>query len=208
MSGDAPLPPPARPLPDRRTEPHVQVPPGGRDALTVAPDASYAAQAARAPLAEPEAALAGEMIGRPPRGRPAPAVRCRWGLPAVLRVDPQLGDGTPFPTTFWLACPLANRRVGTLEAGGMMVALNRRLADEPDLAAAYAAAHARYVAFRDQLGPAVPGDPSAGGMPGRVKCLHALYGHHLATDDNPVGRLVAEELEPLDCPAPCVGGQT
>ncbi|HEY8340977.1 MAG TPA: DUF501 domain-containing protein, partial [Egibacteraceae bacterium] len=136
--------------------------------------------------------------------RSAAAVRCAWGLPAVLRVDPALADGTPFPTLFWLACPLACRHVGRLEASGVMVDLNRRLQEDPELAAAYAAAHERYVATRNQLGPRVPRDPSAGGMPDRVKCLHSLYAHHLATRDNPIGRWVAERVEPMPCPAPCV----
>lgn len=174
------------------------------DALRPAPDASYEAQLARAPMDAREAELAARMIGRPLRGRSAAAVRCAWGLPAVLRVDPQLDDGTPFPTTFWLSCPLASRAVGRLEASGVMRELTARLADDEAFADAYAGAHERYVAARDALGPAVPGDPSAGGMPGRVKCLHALYGHHLATRDNPVGAWVAERVEPLACPGPCV----
>jgi uncharacterized protein len=174
------------------------------DALRAAPDASYEAQLARPELDEREAALAARMIGRPLRSRSAAAVRCGWGLPAVLRVSPRLDDGTPFPTLFWLACPLASKHVGRLEAEGSMARLNDRLAREPDLAAAYAEAAERYIAARDQLGGALPRDPAAGGMPGRVKCLHALYGHYLATRDNPVGAWVAERIEPMPCPAPCV----
>jgi uncharacterized protein len=175
------------------------------DALRPADDASYEAQLARSPMSDADAALAAEMIGRPLRGRSAVAVRCRWGLPAVLRVAPRLDDGTPFPTLFWLSCPLANRGVGRLEASGVMAELTARLDRDMALAQQYRAAHDRYVAARNALGPAVPGDPSAGGMPGRVKCLHALYGHHLATRDNPIGAWVAEQIEPMPCPAPCVG---
>lgn len=174
------------------------------DALRPAADAAYDAQLAREPMDDDEAAVAARMIGRPLRGRSAAAVRCAWGLPAVLRVDPQLDDGTPFPTTFWLSCPLAGRAIGRLEASGIMRELTAELARDDDLAQAYGGAHDRYVAARDRLGPAVPGDPSAGGMPGRVKCLHALYGHHLATRDNPIGAWVGEQIEPLACPAPCV----
>jgi hypothetical protein len=176
-----------------------------RDALRAAPDASYEAQLARPPMDDGEQAVASRMIGRPLRSRSAVAVRCGWGLPAVLRVDPRLDDGTPFPTTFWLACPLAVKHVGRLEAEGSMVGLNERVARDDDLAAAYAAAHRRYLAARDALGPPLPrADASAGGMPGRVKCLHALYGHHLATGDNPIGAWVASQVEPMSCPAPCV----
>lgn len=175
------------------------------DALRPAPDASYEAQLARPPLDPIQRRVAAAMIGRPLRGRSAAAVRCGWGLPAVLRVDPRLDDGTPFPTTFWLACPIAVSRVGRLEAEGAMAGLNARLAADPELAEAYAAAHERYLAFRDRLGAPLPrARASAGGMPDRVKCLHALYGHHLATLDNPIGAWVAERNEPMPCPAPCV----
>ena len=175
------------------------------DALRPAPDASYEAQLRRPPMTAQEADLAATMIGRPLRGRSAVAVRCGCGMPAVLRVSPRLDDGTPFPTMFWLSCPLANRAVGRLEASGVMQDLTARLAADPGLADRYRAAHERYVAARNALGPRVPGDPSAGGMPSRVKCLHALYAHHLATRDNPIGAWVAEQIEPLACPGPCVG---
>lgn len=178
------------------------------DALRPTPDASYEAQLARPPLGEADAALAARMIGRPLRGRSAAAVRCGWGLPAVLRVNPRLDDGTPFPTLFWLACPLANKHIGRLESSGAMAGLNERLATDEDLRRAYAGAHERYVQARDRLGPPVPRDPSAGGMPGRVKCLHSLYAHHLATRDNPVGAWVGDEIEPMACPAPCVRTDT
>lgn len=175
-----------------------------RDALTKAGDAGYEAQAVRPPLDPDDQAMAAAMIGRPLRGRSAAAVRCGWGLPAVLRVDPVLESGTPFPTVFWLACPLASSAVGTLEASGVMQTMTRRVQDPDDLERAHRDAGQRYVAFRNSLGDRVPRDPAAGGMPDRVKCLHSLYGHHLATDDNPVGQWVAEKLEPLACPAPCV----
>lgn len=176
------------------------------DALRPAPDASYDAQASRPLMDADERRVAATMIGRPLRGASAAAVRCAWGLPAVLRVSPRLDDGTPFPTTFWLACPLANKHVGRLEAEGAMAGLNQRLDGEPEFADAYAAAHQRYLALRDRLGPPLPNrDASAGGMPERVKCLHSLYGHHLATRDNPIGAWVAAQIEPMACPAPCAG---
>jgi hypothetical protein len=173
------------------------------DALTTATDAGYEAQAARPPLDADDRALAEQMIGRPLRGRSAAAVRCGWGLPAVLRVDPRLADGTPFPTTFWLACPIAASHIGTIESSGVMRDLTDRVRDEADLAPTWRAQGSRYVAFRNGLGERVPGDPAAGGLPDRVKCLHSLYGHHLATDDDVIGAWVAAQVEPMPCPAPC-----
>ena len=174
------------------------------DALRPAPDASYEAQLARPPIDERDAQLAARMLGRRLRGSSAVAVRCAWGLPAVLRVSPQLADGTPFPTMFWLSCPVANRFVGRLEASGVMSDLTDRLREDDELAAAYRASAERYVAARDELGDPVPRGDAAGGMPDRVKCLHSLYGHYLATRDNPIGEWAAERIEPMPCPAPCV----
>jgi uncharacterized protein len=178
-----------------------------RDALARDADASYE-RALAAPPADPMwVAVLSEQLGRPARGAPAVVHRCGHGLPTVVRVDPRLEDGTPFPTTFWLACPLLRSAVGRLEADHEMVRLNERLAEEPDLQREYSATAERFVAFRDRLGePSSPleGAPTAGGMPRRVKCLHVHVAHHLATGDNPIGAAATDQLLPMACPAPCV----
>jgi hypothetical protein len=133
----------------------------------------------------------------------AVAARCRYGLPAVVRTAPLLPDGTPFPTLYWLACPAARVAVGRLEGAGWNAILSERVAAEPDLAAAHAAAHTSYLAQRDAIAP-LPGAPGVGGLPGRVKCLHALYAHQAATGADPVGRIVGHAVDPIDCPGPCV----
>ena len=46
--------------------------------------------------------------------------RCHLGLPVVTFVPPNLNDGTPFPTTYWLTCPLLVQRVSSLEASSMV----------------------------------------------------------------------------------------
>ncbi len=132
----------------------------------------------------------------------AVAHRCPCGLPDVVETRPRLGDGTPFPTLYYLTCPVAVRDVGRLEATGTMHQMNDRLAQDEDLRAAYEEAHERYRAQRDSL--AQLEDPmTAGGMPTRVKCLHALYAHEVA-DGNPIGAQVREAIEPIACPGPCV----
>ena len=179
------------------------------DAVQRDPEASYARAADTAPADEATVAVLSAQLGRPARGRPAAVHHCGHGLPTVVRVDPRLEDGTPFPTTFWLACPLLRSAVGRMEADLEMVRLNERLAVDDELRTEYAATAERYVAFRDRLGePDAPldGAPTAGGMPGRVKCLHVHLAHHLATGDNPVGAEVADALLPMACPAPCVDG--
>lgn len=174
------------------------------DAVRVDPDASYERARAAAPVGARERAVVSAQIGRPARGNPAVVHRCVFGLPTVVRVDPRLEDGTPFPTTFWLTCPVLRARVGTLEADHAMVGLNERLERDEDLAAEYRAAHERYVAFRDDLDEPLPGAPGAGGMPGHIKCLHTHAAHHLATGDNPVGAWTVEQATPAPCQGPCV----
>ena len=129
-------------------------------------------------------------LGRPVRGVAAVAHRCPCGEPDVLRTHPRLPDGTPVPTTFYATCPRLTGAVSTLESGGVMREMTDRLVEDADLAAAYAAAHERYLASRAELGdvPEIAGI-SAGGMPTRVKCLHVLVGHSLAAGPgvNPLG---------------------
>jgi hypothetical protein len=174
------------------------------DAVRVDPDASYARAAAAPVVTERERAVLSAQLGRPARGESAVVHRCVFGLPTVARVSPRLDDGTPFPTVFWLSCPVLTSRVGTLEADHAMVGINQQLDDDPELAAEHAAATQRYVAFRDELGGPLPGDPRAGGNESYVKCLHVHAGHHLATDDGPVGAWTVEQVTPAPCRGPCV----
>ena len=153
-------------------------------------------------VAADERGVVEAQLGREPRGDVTVAVRCEYGLPMVVRTPPELESGEPFPTLYWLTCPLAIRDLSALEHAGRMRDLNARLGAEPALAHAYADAHERY--RRDRDGGDHGKDDSAGGMPGRVKCLHALYAHELA-DANPIGAVVRSEIEPLGCPGPCVG---
>jgi len=141
-------------------------------------------------------------IGRPPRGTVTVAASCPHGLPLAVRTSPRLDDGEPFPTRFWLTCPAAVRAASAQESAGRMRALNEQLAADASLAGAYRRAHEAYIAERDRDG-ALDREVSAGGMPNRVKCLHALLAHEYA-DANPVGAIVRREIEPLDCPGPCV----
>ncbi len=154
-------------------------------------------------MEERDALIVHVQLGRPPRGRTEVAARCPYGLPLVVRTDPLLDSGEPFPTLYWLVCPAATKAIGTMESEGRMRELNERLSSDAALAGAYRIAHEAYVAERDAIA-VLPARASAGGMPDRVKCLHALYAHEAATARNPIGAMVREEIEPLDCPGPCV----
>ena len=120
-------------------------------------------------------------LGREARDIVAIAARCICGNPIVVQTSPRLSDGTPFPTMYYLTLPAATAALSTLEAGGVMVTLQDRLAAEPEFAAAYLKAHEAFLADRAKLGVVEEIEGiSAGGMPTRVKCLHALAGHALA----------------------------
>jgi hypothetical protein len=143
-------------------------------------------------------------LKRTPRGLRAVAHRCSCGLPDVVETEPGLEDGTPFPTLYYLTCPRAASAIGRLEANGVMNDMTARLATDEGLAAAYAAASEDYLARRDAIRP-LPGSPTAGGMPTRVKCLHVLVAHELAVPGtNPFGREALDALDDWGAGGPCV----
>jgi hypothetical protein len=153
-----------------------------------------------------EAAVAAQ-LGREPRAIHEVGHRCPCGHPDVVATEPRLPDGTPFPTTYYLTCPRAASRIGTLEGSGLMKEMQDRLATDPALAVAYEAAHRRYLDARAALGdvPEIAG-VSAGGMPDRVKCLHVLAAQALAQGRgaNPLGDEVLDLLGAWWEPGPCV----
>jgi hypothetical protein len=142
------------------------------------------------PMTAADEAAVTEQLQRRPRDVAGVAYRCPCGNPAVVATPPRLSDGSPFPTTYYLTCPRAASACSTLESRGLMAEMSERLASEEELAAAYARAHQSYLADRRAMGevPEIDG-VSAGGMPDRVKCLHALVGHALAAGPgvNPLG---------------------
>lgn len=154
-----------------------------------------------------------QQLGRPPRAIAGIGHRCGCGLPDVVTTEPRLPGGTPFPTTYYLTCPRAASRIGTLEGSGLMKEMEARLGTDDDLAARHRAAHEAYLADRAALarstGQSVPeiDGISAGGMPDRVKCLHVLAAHALAAGPgvNPLGDEVLELLGDWWSPGPCVG---
>ena len=139
---------------------------------------------------QPDIDAVHRQLGREPRGLRAVAHRCSCGDPDVVETEPRLPDGTPFPTLYYLTCPRATGLIGTLEADGVMRAMQDRIGVDPALAADYERAHDDYLARREAIARVdeIAGI-SAGGMPSRVKCLHVLVGHALAAGPgvNPFG---------------------
>jgi uncharacterized protein len=148
------------------------------------------------PFEQPSAldiATVSAQLGRPARDVIGIAARCVCGAPTVVSTSPRLADGTPFPTLYYLSHPAATAAVSTLEANGVMPLLAELL--EGDVAANYLTAHESYLADRNGIEFVAELDGiSAGGMPTRVKCLHALVAHSLAAGPgvNPIGDLALE----------------
>ena len=148
-------------------------------------------------IAARDTAVIAAQLGRAPRGLLGVAHRCPCGLPDVAETAPRLPDGSPFPTLYYLTCPRAAAAVSKLEASGLMREMTERLADD-GVRRRYEAAHRDYLARREMaartacVDPLPPGTQSAGGMPERVKCLHALVAHELVAGVNPFG---AEALD-------------
>jgi hypothetical protein len=158
-------------------------------------------------LSDGDREVVAAQLGRRPRAMRDVAHRCPCGNPDVVETAPRLPTGTPFPTLYYLTCPLAASAIGTLESSGLMSEMTDRLKADEELAARYRSAHESYLARRLELGdvPEISGI-SAGGMPTRVKCLHVLVGHSLAAGPgvNPLGDEALAMLPHWWANGPCV----
>jgi hypothetical protein len=162
-----------------------------------------------------DAATVTTQLGRPPRGDWRVVARCSHGFPMVIAVAPDLGDGTLFPTTFWLTCPLAVAEVHRLESEGAHGEWAEKAEHDPHVAELMVAADAAYRAARALEGSGVDPCPHVGCAgqrdPLQVKCLHARVAGYLAGVGDPIGQAItgdiAERLHDCDG-APCGGGGT
>jgi hypothetical protein len=140
-------------------------------------------------------------LGRKPRGEWSVASRCHLGVPMVIKNHPVLEDGSPFPTLYWLTCPILVKRVGALESEGFMELVNTELKSNLSIKDRLADALNWYRVERDSLAE-VESDAPGGGAE-RVKCLHAHTAHELASPPNPVGAISLARAGWPDCREPC-----
>jgi hypothetical protein len=164
------------------------------------------------PLAVPsdDARCVARQLGRTPRGPWRVAARCSHGLPVVLAMAPVLEDGTPFPTTFWLACPYLCSVAAAAESAGEAAEWSARIVAEPSLLVSVLAADAVYRAARaiegggedpcDAVGTAGQADPLA------VKCLHARIAAAAAGLPDPIGETLLARA-PRECDDARCGGE-
>jgi exopolyphosphatase/guanosine-5'-triphosphate,3'-diphosphate pyrophosphatase len=138
-----------------------------------------------------------EQLGRDPTTPFTVVARCPGGHPLVIRNEPFDAEGRPFPTTFWLTCPDAVRAVSRVESEGWIGRLNERAETDAVFGAELQAAHDAYARERARGHDGAEAFGGVGGTRLGVKCLHAHYANHLAGGKDPVGRWVAERIEPV-----------
>ena len=122
----------------------------------------------------------------------------------VIENHPRLDDGSPFPTLYWLTCPLLRMRVSRLEGAGWMAELGQDIVRDPALRQRFVRALDAYRARRDEHEPIEDSGVPPGGGPDRVKCLHAHVAHELAAPPNPIGARTLARTGWPDCLARCV----
>jgi len=152
------------------------------------------------PLAVTDRRILTAQLRRAPRGVSAVETRCGFGFPQVVLVYPMM-QGEPFPTLFWLSCPVLVQAIDRLEAAGWIKRLEERLSRDELLAARFAGAHRAYIEERlallepaDRIALEAAGRLSSlaergiGGTADRtrVKCLH-LHAAHALARRNPIG---------------------
>ena len=123
----------------------------------------------------------------------------------MIKSHPRLDDGSPFPTLYWLTCPLLAKRASALESTGWMKDVNVRLEAGDPLRERLRVAIEAYRMERDRLEVIEVGDGVPGGGPERVKCLHAHVAHEVAGGANPIGAAVLADAAWPDCREPCFG---
>ena len=130
-------------------------------------------------------------------------MRCPHGRPAVIAQPAYLGDGTPFPTTYYLSCPYAVARIDALEAAGGVDRYEDLVASDMGAMAEYRAGAARQRDLRRPAARMADGGASLGlgiagtSRDGAVKCLHAHAAFALAEPDYALGRRILAEAAPL-----------
>ena len=142
-------------------------------------------------------ALVREQLGRDPLTEFSVVARCGSGHPLVIRNHPIDFEGKPFPTLFWLTCPEAVKAVSRLEADGWIKRLDVRAQEDAAFGAALDAAHREYADERARWSKDAREWGGVGGSRAGLKCLHAHYANHLAGSADPIGRWLAERVEPV-----------
>jgi len=136
------------------------------------------------------------------------AAKCHFDLPVVVDVPKNLDDGTPFPTMFWLTCPMYIKKVSTLESHGMVKELDNQLTNNNILNKLWSKRQKSYEKERNKKYKNTKNNISpsggVGGTLNSIKCLHSHLADELVTGKNIVGQIVLENVGGCNCLEPCV----
>lgn len=135
--------------------------------------------------------------------------KCKWGYPQCIESVPVF-EGKPFPTLYWLTCPLLLREVGRLEEKGMVKSFEQKLNEEPEFFKQYMMAHEETRQRKEKLIENMVLENwqrdavlkrGIGGIRnmGSVKCLHLHLANFLGSVNNPVGAIVWQTIPLHDC---------
>ena len=160
------------------------------------------------PLSGADYELVAEQLGRPPRGSVFVASRCPFGKVQVIITSPMVEGETPFPTLYWLTCPLLKRDIGRLESSSFRAYIKERLEKDPYFGQELTAAEDEYKWERNKLAEQLglmslvsglfEGKVGIGGScASGLKCFHSHYAQWLVTGTNPVGKAIEEEIAGL-----------
>jgi len=137
--------------------------------------------------------------------------KCHFNLPATIKVPPNLDDGTPFPTTYWLTCPMYNKKIGSLESQGLIGKLDNELSNNTKLNREWKERQKSYQKERENYQDKSNKLIATGGVGGAkesIKCLHSHTADELSTGKNPIGKIVIETIGLFNCETPCVEEET
>ncbi|MFW6121285.1 MAG: DUF501 domain-containing protein [Petrotogales bacterium] len=135
--------------------------------------------------------------------------KCNWGYPQVIKSS-LLKNNKPFPTVFWLTCPLLCKNVSRMEEKGMIKYFEEKLNRDGKMKKKFLEAHNSTQKLRNKSLPVdtpswVKEDMSVKGIGGTkklltIKCLHLQLANYLGGIENPVGKLLWESIAIKNCP--------
>ena len=134
--------------------------------------------------------------------------KCHFDLPVVVDVPKNLDDGTPFPTMYWLTCPMYVKKVSTLESNGMVKNLDKQLVENKKLNKLWRKRQKSYENERNKkyknLTNTISPIGGVGGTTKSIKCLHSHLADELVSGENVIGKVVLESVGGCNCIEPCV----
>ncbi|AKI98085.1 DUF501 domain-containing protein [Kosmotoga pacifica] len=150
-----------------------------------------------------------QQLGREVKNNFTVVKKCRWGYPQCIQSS-LITEGKPFPTLFWLTCPLLSKEVSRLEEKGWIKRFEENLQNSEELFQRYLKAHRATIELKASLvkannlknwqKEALLGR-GIGGIKNlkTVKCLHLQLANYLSGIKNPIGESVWKMLSIKEC---------